>query len=55
MNPHGIYIFYKAYGDNIVVLIPYHLELELLPAHHGLLKKDLVNQGCGKSPLADRL
>ncbi len=44
VNSHGVHVFNRTDDDNVVVLVPHHLQLELLPTEYGLFEHNLMNQ-----------
>jgi len=43
MHAHGVHIFNEADGDHLILGVPDHFQLQLLPADHGLLDEDLAH------------
>ena len=55
MHPKGINIFNKADGDDVVVRIPDHFQLQFLPSQDGFLHKNLSYQAGLQSSGTDNL
>ena len=55
MNAHGIDILDKAYGDEVVIRVADHLQLQLFPAEDGFLHQHLTHQAGLQAPGAHRL
>ena len=54
MYAHGIHVLYEADGDHMILGVPDHLQLQLLPAGDRLLDQDLADQAGGNSPADHR-
>ena len=50
MNSHGVHVLYEADGDHMILGIPDHLQLQLLPSCNRLLDEHLADQAGGNSP-----
>ena len=44
MHAHRVHVLDRAHDHAVVVAVPHDLELELLPADHGLLDEHLVDR-----------
>ncbi len=55
MHPKGIDIFNKADGDDVVVRIPDHFQLQLFPAEDRFFHQDLPYKACLKPSCTYRL
>ncbi len=53
VDPHGVQVLDRADDDHVVLEVPHHLQLELLPPDHRLFEQDRVDPARVEPPLDD--
>jgi len=54
VDPHGVHVLHGADDHAVVLAVPHHLVLQLLPAEHALLDEHLVDAGVDEPAANDR-
>ena len=53
MDSQRVDIFNEAYGDDVILRIPHHFQLQLFPSENGFLHQNLSHQRCLEPPGTD--